>query len=77
MLPHKSPAKLSTDPFNITHPTAVQTSLFAGASFSRFDPSGRYVAAGRPDGTAAIWDLDTRSAVRWLDGHVKGVTSVE
>lgn len=65
------------DPFNITHPTAVQTSLVAGASFARFDPSGRYVAAGRGDGSAAIWDLDTRSAVRWLEGHVKGVTSVE
>lgn len=65
------------DPFNITHPTAVQTSLVAGASFARFDPSGRYVAAGRGDGAAAIWDLDTRSAVRWLEGHVKGVTSVE
>jgi COMPASS component SWD1 len=65
------------DPFTITHPTAVQTSLVAGASFARFDPSGRYVAAGRGDGSAAIWDLDTRSAVRWLEGHVKGVTSVE
>ncbi|KIM83996.1 hypothetical protein PILCRDRAFT_68653, partial [Piloderma croceum F 1598] len=65
------------DPFTITHPTAVQTSLVAGASFARFDPSGRYVAAGRGDGSAAIWDLDTRSAVRWLEGHVKGVTSVD
>jgi COMPASS component SWD1 len=65
------------DPFTITHPTAVQTSLVAGSSFARFDPSGRYVAAGRGDGSAAIWDLDTRSAVRWLEGHVKGVTSVE
>ena len=68
---------LFLDPFSITHPTAVQTSLFAGASFARFDPSGRYVVAGRGDGLAAIWDLETRSAVRVLDGHVKGVTSAE
>lgn len=72
-----TPTQRLIDPFTITHPTAVQNSLVAGASFVRFDPSGRYVAAGRSDGSAAIWDLDTRSAVRWLEGHVKGVTSVE
>jgi COMPASS component SWD1 len=55
----------------------VQTSLFALASFARFDPTGRYVATGRVDGTAAIWDLDTRAAVRILDGHVKAVSSLE
>ncbi|KAH7931415.1 WD40 repeat-like protein [Leucogyrophana mollusca] len=65
------------NPFTITHPTAVQTSLVSGASFARFDPSGKYVAAGRSDGSAAIWDLDTRAAIRWLEGHVKSVTSVD
>ncbi|KZP21728.1 WD40 repeat-like protein [Athelia psychrophila] len=65
------------NPFDISHPTAVQHSLPAGAAFARFDPSGRFVAAGRSDGSAAIWDLSTRSAVRWLEGHVKGVTSVD
>ncbi|KAF7330766.1 COMPASS complex protein [Mycena venus] len=64
-------------PFNITHPTTVQTSLFALASFARFDPTGRYVATGRVDGTAAIWDLDTRAAIRILDGHVKAVSSLD
>ncbi|KAJ7179564.1 COMPASS complex protein [Mycena filopes] len=64
-------------PFNITHPTTVQTSLFALASFARFDPTGRYVATARVDGTAAIWDLDTRAAVRILDGHVKAVSSID
>jgi COMPASS component SWD1 len=68
---------LALDPFTSHHPTAVQTSLVAGALFARFDPSGRYVAAGRSNGSAAIWDLDTKAAVRWLEGHVKGVTSVE
>lgn len=65
------------DPFSIPYPTAVQTSLRAQASFARFDPSGRFIAAGRPDGSACIWDLDTRTTVRWLEGHVKGITSVE
>lgn len=64
-------------PFNITHPTTVQTSLFALASLARFDPTGRYVATARVDGTAAIWDLDTRAAVRVLDGHVKAVSSLD
>lgn len=67
----------ATDPFTITYPTAVQTSLHSGASVAKFDPSGRFVAAGRPDGSARIWDLDTKSTVRWLDGHVKGVIAVE
>ncbi|KAJ7067830.1 WD40-repeat-containing domain protein [Mycena amicta] len=63
--------------FNIGHPTTVQTSLVALASFARFDPTGRYVATGRIDGSAAIWDLDTRSAIRVLDGHVKAVSSLD
>ncbi|EIW82178.1 WD40 repeat-like protein [Coniophora puteana RWD-64-598 SS2] len=61
----------------VTYPTAVQFSLYAGASIARFDPSGRYVAAGRPDGAATVWDLDTRASIRWLEGHVKGITSVD
>ncbi|KAI0069116.1 WD40 repeat-like protein [Artomyces pyxidatus] len=65
------------NPFNITYPTAVQTSLPSQASLARFDPSGRFVAAGRSDGSAAIWDLETHAAVRWLEGHVKGITSVD
>ena len=66
-----------SDPFNITYPTAVQASLPSQCSLARFDCSGRFVAAGRNDGSAAIWDLETRAAVRWLEGHVKGITSVE
>ncbi|KAA1466074.1 WD40 repeat-like protein [Dentipellis sp. KUC8613] len=65
------------NPFNITYPTAVQASLPSQASIARYDPSGRFVAAGRNDGSAAIWDLETRAAVRWLEGHVKGITSVD
>lgn len=68
---------LHLDPFNITYPTAVQTSLPSQALQARFDPSGQYVATARNDGSAVIWDLQTHAAVRWLEGHVKGVTSVE
>ncbi len=68
---------LLPDPFNITYPTAVQASLPSQCSLARFDRSGRFVAAGRSDGSAAVWDLETREAVRWLEGHVKGITSVE
>ncbi|TDL29608.1 WD40 repeat-like protein [Rickenella mellea] len=67
-----------TNPFNnIAYPTAVQTSLPSGASFARYDPSGRYIAGGRPDGTAVVWELDTKASIRWLEGHVKAVTSVD
>ncbi|ETW84254.1 hypothetical protein HETIRDRAFT_21704, partial [Heterobasidion irregulare TC 32-1] len=65
------------DPFNITYPTAVQTSLPAQACLARFDPSGRYIAAGRSTGMAVVWDLETRAIVRWLEGHVKGITNID
>ncbi|KAF5357657.1 hypothetical protein D9758_007441 [Tetrapyrgos nigripes] len=66
------------NPFStITHPTAVQTSLYAYGTFARFDPSGRYIGVGRIDGVATIWDLETREAIRGLDGHVKAVTSLD
>lgn len=68
---------LATNPFSLQYPTAVQTSLPSGASFARYDPSGRFIIGGRPDGTAVVWDLDTKASVRWLEGHVKAVTSVE
>lgn len=65
------------DPFTLSHPTAVQTSLFAGALFAKFDPTGRFIAAARLNGSAEIWDLETRAPIRWLDGHVKTITSIE
>lgn len=64
-------------PFNFTHPTEVQTSLYALGSFARFDPSGRFVGVGRFDGLATIWDLETKATIRALGGHVKAVTSLE
>lgn len=66
-----------SDPFNITYPTAVQTSLDAHALVAKFDPSGRFVATGILNGAAQVWDLDTKAAIRTPDGHVKAVTSLE
>uniref|UniRef100_A0A8H7XZC7 WD40 repeat-like protein n=1 Tax=Psilocybe cubensis TaxID=181762 RepID=A0A8H7XZC7_PSICU len=66
-----------SDPFTLSHPTAVQTSLFAGALFAKFDPTGRFIASGRLNGSAEIWDLETRAPIRWLDGHVKAITSID
>ncbi|KAF8164829.1 COMPASS complex protein [Crassisporium funariophilum] len=65
------------NPFTLSHPTAVQTSLFAGALFARFDPTGRFIAAARNTGSTEIWDLETRAPIRWLDGHVKAVTCID
>lgn len=77
-LPSSTPYHLLTDPFGSSnYPTAVLAALPSGASFARFDPSGRWVAGGRPDGLALVWALDTRAIVRYLDGHVKAVTSIE
>ncbi|KAJ8086078.1 chromatin binding protein [Marasmius tenuissimus] len=65
-------------PFNITHPTTIQTPLYTyRALLSRFDPSGRFVGVGTFDGSAYIYDLDTRAPVRTLDGHVKNITSLD
>ncbi|KAN0097836.1 WD40-repeat-containing domain protein [Tylopilus felleus] len=65
------------NPFIITHPTTVQTSLVSNASFARFNPSGQLLAAARSDGSTVIWDLDTRGTIRWCEGHVKAVTAID
>ncbi|KLO10157.1 WD40 repeat-like protein [Schizopora paradoxa] len=65
-------------PFSdLSYPTAVQASLQSGASFARYDPTGKFVVAGLPTGRAAVWDLDTKAPIRWLQGHVKAVTSAD
>ncbi|KAI0662892.1 WD40 repeat-like protein [Cubamyces menziesii] len=63
--------------FTSPYPTAIQTSLESYATIARFDPSGKLIAAGRQDGLGVIWDLATRGQVRWLEGHVKGITSID
>ncbi|EIW62171.1 WD40 repeat-like protein [Trametes versicolor FP-101664 SS1] len=70
---NKTVANFFTSPY----PTAIQTSLDSLATIARFDQSGKYVAAGRQDGLAVVWDLVTRGQVRWLEGHVKGITSID
>ena len=65
------------DPLTMQYPTAVQTSLSANAIFARFDPSGRFIATAQHQGSALIWDMDTKNAIRWLEGHVKPLTSME
>jgi len=68
---------LCVDPFTLSHPTAVQTSLYAGALFAKFDTTGRFIATARSNNCAEIWDLETRAPIRLLDGHVKAITSIE
>jgi COMPASS component SWD1 len=47
---------------------------------ARFNPkgvfAGNYIAVGRLDGVVAVLDFETKNIVRWLEGHVKAVTSV-
>ncbi|KAF8529082.1 WD40 repeat-like protein [Hysterangium stoloniferum] len=57
-------------------PKAIQTSLAASAFFARFDNSGHYIATSRSDFIAVIWDLDTMSEVRILEGHVLKITDI-
>ncbi|KAK0565708.1 chromatin binding protein [Tilletia horrida] len=38
--------------------------------------AGHYLAAGRLDGIVAIWDIETRSCLRWFDAHARQVTSL-
>ncbi|EJF63084.1 COMPASS complex protein [Dichomitus squalens] len=70
---NRAVANLFTSPY----PTAIQTSLDSYASIARYDPSGRFIVAGRVDGIAIVWDLDTKGPVRTCEGHVKGITSVD
>ena len=58
-------------------PTTVQLSLTSQALFARYDPSGRFIAAGCYMGPVHIWDLTTKTITMTLTGHKKQVTSVE
>ncbi|KAF9520982.1 hypothetical protein BS47DRAFT_1310964 [Hydnum rufescens UP504] len=57
-------------------PESVSTTLEDWAACARFNPTGRFIAAGRFDGWTTIWDLDTQGVLRSLEGHSKTVTSV-
>lgn len=71
------------DPFAVQAPDSVESILDnAAASCIEFNHgpglfAGQYLASGRSDGYVAIWDIETKGLVRWLEGHVKTVTSVK
>ncbi|GAA5858180.1 hypothetical protein JCM1840_001074 [Sporobolomyces johnsonii] len=68
------------NPFSTSFPENFDTSIDAAALCARFNPSGvfagHYLAVGRLDGVVAVLDFETKNIVRWLEGHVKAVTSV-
>lgn len=62
-------------------PERVESSIDANAQCVRFNSgssrfAGSYLAIGRTDGCVAILDLATRAYLRFLEGHVKTVTSL-
>ena len=62
-------------------PERVDTSLDANAQCVRYNTgtsrfAGSLVAVGRTDGAVSILDGETRAYLRFLEGHVKAVTSL-
>ncbi|KAB5594207.1 Retinoblastoma-binding protein 5 [Ceratobasidium theobromae] len=64
------------DPFGQDYPESVENTLDEYAVCARFNGTGRFIAAGRPDGKTSIWDLETKGVIQVLTGHVKTITSV-
>lgn len=64
------------DPFGQDYPESVENTLDEYAVCARFNRTGRFIAAGRPDGKTSIWDLETKGVIQVLTGHVKTITSV-
>ncbi|BGP55776.1 chromatin binding protein [Rhodotorula sphaerocarpa] len=68
------------NPFSTAVPENFDSSVDAAALCARFNPrglyAGHYLAVGRLDGVVAVLDFETKDIVRWLEGHVKAVTSV-
>lgn len=63
------------DAVNFTLDTADCTTLsFNHSPTSPF--AGHYLAVGRSDGLITIWDIETKSVLRLLSGHVRGVTGL-
>ncbi|CAE6539861.1 unnamed protein product [Rhizoctonia solani] len=64
------------DPFGQDYPESVENTLDEYAVCARFNRTGRFIAAGRPDGKTSIWDLETKGVIQIFTGHVKTITSV-
>ncbi|GAA5878946.1 hypothetical protein JCM3774_000668 [Rhodotorula dairenensis] len=68
------------NPFSTSVPENFDQSVDAAALCARFNPrglyAGHYIAVGRLDGVVAVIDFETKDIVRWLEGHVKAVTTV-
>ena len=71
---------LCADPFAQDYPENFQSSIDAGANCTRFNSrglfAGHFLAVGRLDGVVVVLDFETQGIVRWLEGHVKAVTTV-
>lgn len=70
------------NPFTIDIPDSVSSTLStAECSTLLFNHgssilSGQYLAVGRNDGYITIWDMETKSVLRLLAGHVRPVTGL-
>lgn len=68
------------DPFAQGFPENFETSIEAAGLCARFNPrgvfAGHFLAVGRLDGAVAVYDFETKGVVRWLEGHVKAVTTL-
>ncbi|GAA6020877.1 hypothetical protein JCM11491_000017 [Sporobolomyces phaffii] len=69
-----------TSPFSTSFPENYESGLDVAGQTARFNPSGlfagHYIAIGRQDGVVLVLDFETKNVVRWLEGHVKSVTTV-
>lgn len=70
------------NPFTIDIPDSVSSTLeTAECTVCRFNDGygvfhGQYLAVGRSDGWITIWDIETRSVLRLLPGHVRAVSDL-
>ncbi|EPQ32340.1 uncharacterized protein PFL1_00536 [Pseudozyma flocculosa PF-1] len=70
------------NPFTQPIPDSVSATISnTDATLCRFNRgktlfSGQYLAVGQLDGQITVWDVETRSVLRVLEGHVKPITSI-
>ena len=70
------------NPFSIDIPDSVSTTLSSAECTALLfnhglsTLAGQYLAVGRSDGLVTIWDIETRSVLRVLAGHVRPVAGL-